>query len=117
MIVNQGNAPVVLQLFSRLADERFSMRSPRAILKDSTVEEGAMLEIAANVGCHLRHRIADGALLIERPCTVERALEIVAQTQQLIADPTSEATFEVSFGDAAPQGDADADGDEDRQFH
>lgn len=129
MQVTQANAAIVAQLFDRLSDARFQMRTPAAILKGSTIEEAAMLEVAGQVGCPFRHRIADGALLIERPCSVEDAVATAANAK-LIAEGNGEAIepMEVQFNaqpsveqpriELAPESEPSiGEDDEDAQFH
>lgn len=121
MQVNQANVAVVAAIFGCLTDERFSMRTPSAIVKFGNdaerVTEGAVLDTAAQMGITFRRRIRDGATLIERPGTVEQAREIVAKCDALRADES--VTFDLDFTPAQSQADAELDSegdDEDRHF-
>lgn len=79
MQVNQANAAAVAAIFDRLADARFTMRTIPAIKKADLVpgvaemEAALIVNVAAEIGCPIRRRIADAALLIERPVSMDVA--------------------------------------------
>lgn len=104
MIVNQANAAVVAAIFASLSDARFSMRTPGAMIKNTTVTEAEVLDVSAQIGLEFKRRIRDGALLIERPATVtaEQALEISQKAQALLLnDGAAREPFELNFAQPA----------------
>lgn len=99
MQVTTSNAAIVAALFRQLsADARYTMRSPAALIKGTDITEAAMMDAVAQIGLRLRRRIDDGAMLVERPNTVEEAQAIVAKAL-LVADGL-QAPFEVDFSAA-----------------
>lgn len=105
MNVNVNNAAIVAVLFTKLADERFTMRSPSALIKGTDIPEGTMLDVAAQLGLRFRRRIADGAMLVERPVDAAEAQAIAARAQAIaararaIVDGSSDApiSFDLDF--------------------
>lgn len=118
MIVNASNAAVVAAIFSKLSDERFTMRTPGALIKDTSITEAQVLGTAAELGLTFLRRGRDGATLIQRPTTMTAAqsLETAQKAQALLLnDGAGAEPFELDFseGDATAEGEGD---DEDAQF-
>lgn len=85
MQVNQANAAAVANLFTKLSDERFTMRSVNAIKKGTEQTTAQVLTLAAEIGCPVRKRAEDDKLFVQRPMTVAQAQEIVNKADAVLA--------------------------------
>lgn len=112
MQVTQANAVIVIDMFTKLSDERFTMRSVNAIKKGTELTTAQVIEIAGQIGLPVRKRASDDKLFIQRNGNVAQAQEVVAKAQAVLAggesfdlDFTPQQTAEETFEDEDLMGD------------